>query len=61
MFMNAAIPPPPVLHPGQIEAMYINMRNNNEWYIGQLGGVPLSIGEWRARELARWNVEKALC
>lgn len=38
------------LHPNEIDAIYWQYRNNGMFYIGQLGGPPISIDEWRVRE-----------
>jgi hypothetical protein len=44
---------PKPMHPNEIEAIFLQMRNNGEYYIGQLGGPPLSIYDWKKRELMR--------
>lgn len=48
------IPDPPVLSPNEIDALYFQRRNNGEFYIGQLGGPPLHIDDWKQRELGRY-------
>lgn len=44
---------PPVFHPNEVNAMYMQMRNNGQNYVGQLASHPISIEEWRDRELER--------
>lgn len=46
-------PSPRTMHPNEIGAMYWQMRNSGQLYMGQLGGPPISIEDWRKRELAR--------
>lgn len=49
-----AVPSRPyILHPNEIQAMYMQMFNNGQHYIGQLGSHPVSIDEWRDRELEK--------
>jgi hypothetical protein len=55
--LNMTIPDPPVLHPNEINAIYWQMRNNGQFYIGQLGRSPISIEEWR--DLAIRKLEPA--
>ena len=43
------------LHPNAIDAMYWDMANKGQFYWPQLGGPPLTIHEWRERELKRWH------
>ena len=47
------IPRPLVLHPNEIDAMYWQMYNNGQFYIGQFGSHPITINEWRRRELEK--------
>lgn len=42
-------------HPNAIEAMYADMRNKGQLYVGQLGGNPITIEDWRDIELMRWR------
>lgn len=44
---------PPRLSENEIEGIYLSMRNQGEFYIGQLGGDPVNIDEWRERELKK--------
>lgn len=53
MFVPAHVPPLPKLQRSEIDVMYLQMRNNGQFYIGQLGSPPISINEWREREYAR--------
>lgn len=46
---------PRILHPSEIDAMCAQMHAWGQFYIGQLGSHPLSVSEWRERELARAN------
>lgn len=43
----------------EVYAIYRDMRNKGQFYIGQLGSHPISIIEWRDRELAKLNTETA--
>lgn len=42
-------------HPNEIEAMFVQMRNDGQFYIPQIGQPPLSIHDWKRRELQRWE------
>lgn len=44
---------PPILHPNDINAMYMDMFNKGQLYVPILGSHPISIDEWRQRELAK--------
>lgn len=46
---------PPPIHPNQIHAMYMEYHNRGQFYIGQIGGPPIGLDEWKARELKRWE------
>lgn len=48
---------PPPMHPNAVHALYMDHLNRGALYLGQLGGHPISIDEWRDRELARWEAE----
>jgi hypothetical protein len=52
------IPPPPHLCESEIHAMYWQMRNNGEFYIPQLGSHPISIIEWRDKEIGKISKEE---
>lgn len=43
------------MHPNKIDAIFIQMRNDGQFYIPLLGGPPLSIHDWRSRELEKWS------
>jgi hypothetical protein len=38
-----------------IDAAYWQMYNSGQFYVPQLGGLPITIHEWKRRELARWD------
>jgi len=46
---------PPPMHPNKVEAAFLDMRNKGQFYIPQLGAAPLSIHDWRKKEIERWN------
>lgn len=43
------------MHPNQINTCVMQMINHGQGYFTQLGAPPLSVFDWRDRELARWN------
>jgi hypothetical protein len=45
------------MHPNAILAAWVEMRNRGQYYIGQLGGPPLHIDDWKKRELERYDAE----
>lgn len=45
--------PSPPLTANEIQAMYMQMLNNGQNAVFELGGPPLSISQWRDRELKR--------
>lgn len=47
---------PPVMHPNQITAIYVQHVNWGRYSIPQLGVRELSIHEWREREIKRFAV-----
>ena len=49
------IPEPPVLSPREIDACVAQLRVWGEFYLGQLGGPPITVLEWSRRERERWE------
>jgi hypothetical protein len=47
------VPPAPVVPRNEIDAMYHQMRNRGQFYVGQFGSHAISIETWRDREYAR--------
>lgn len=53
------IPPPPKLSANEINAMYIQMRNQGLNAVWELGRPAMSLTEWRDRELKKLESEDA--
>jgi hypothetical protein len=46
------------MSPNEIEAAYAQFKNTGLLHVNRLSGAPLTIDEWRGRELRRWASEQ---
>lgn len=50
--------PSPALHPNRVHGIYMDYANRGVYYVGgALGGAPMSLSDYCAEMIDRWNAE----